>query len=313
MKDGVRIINCARGGIVDEAALADAIRSGKVGGAAFDVFSKEPPEPDNPLLSLSENVVTPHLGASTEEAQINVAIDISEQIADVLQGKPARSAVNLPAVSADEMARVAPFLVLASKIGSLHTQLARDTSGVGRPIENIEVIFSGDFEGLPTESITRAALQGLLSPILAEPVNLVNAPVLAEQRGLHVKESHSRTSPEHTCLLSIRVQFPNGERTICGTLYGQEARIVHIDGYHVDIHPFGHMIVTQHHDQPGIIGNVGMLLGNRKINIAGMHVGRESTGGRAIMVLLVDEPISDEVMGLIRAFPGLETAQLVAL
>ncbi len=313
MKGGVRIINCARGGIVDESALADAIRNGKVGGAAFDVFSKEPPEPDNPLLALPENVVTPHLGASTEEAQVNVAIDISEQIADVLQGKPARSAVNLPAVSADEMARVAPFLVLATKIGSLHSQLARDTSGTGRPVESVEVIFSGDFAGLPTESITRAALQGILTPILDEPVNLVNAPVLAEQRGIHVKESHSRTSPEHTCLLSIHVRFPGGERTICGTLYGQEARIVHIDGYHVDIHPFGHMVVTWHHDQPGIIGNVGTLLGNNKINIAGMHVGRESTGGRAIMVLLVDEPISEEVMRLIRAFHGMEAAQLVAL
>ena len=313
MKDGVRLINCARGGIVDEGALADAIKGGKIGGAAFDVFSKEPPEPDNPLLSLTENVVTPHLGASTEEAQVNVAIDISEQIADVLQGKPARSAVNLPSVSAEEMVRVAPFLVLATKVGSLHTQLARDTTGAGRQIENVEVIFSGDFAGLPTESITRAVLQGLLTPVLDEPVNLVNAPVLAEQRGLHVKESHSRTSPDHTCLLSVQVRFPGGQRTICGTLYGNEARIVHIDGYHVDIHPFGHMIVTQHHDQPGIIGNVGMLLGSNKINIGGMHVGRESTGGRAIMVLLVDEPISDELMRLIRGFAGMETAQLVTL
>jgi len=304
MKDGVRIINCARGGIVDESALAEAIRSGKVGGAAFDVFGKEPPEPDNPLLSLAENVITPHLGASTEEAQVNVAIDISEQIADVLQGKPARSAVNLPSVSADEMARVAPFIVLASKIGSLHTQLARDTSGVGRPIENVEVIFSGDFAGLPTESITRAALQGLLTPVLDEPVNLVNAPVLAEQRGLNVQESHSRTSPDHSCLLSIRVRFPGGERTICGTVYGQEPRIVHIDGYRVDIQPYGHMIVTQHHDQPGIIGNVGMLLGSNNVNIAGMHVGRESTGGRAIMVLLIDESISDDLMRQIRALPS---------
>jgi D-3-phosphoglycerate dehydrogenase len=313
MKDGVRIVNCARGGIVDEAALADAVKSGKVGGAAFDVFSKEPPEPDNPLLSLPENVITPHLGASTEEAQVNVAIDISEQIADVLQGKPARSAVNLPAVSAEEMARVAPFLVLASKIGSLHTQLARETEGAGRPINAIEVTFSGDFEGLPTESITRAVLQGLMSPILDEPVNLVNAPVMAKQRGIEVKESHSRTSPEHACLLSVRAHLPGGDRTICGTVYGQEARIVHIDGYHVDIHPEGHMIVTQHNDQPGIIGNVGMLLGSNHINIAGMHVGRETVGGRAIMAIMIDEPISADLMRLIRAFPGMETAQLITL
>jgi D-3-phosphoglycerate dehydrogenase len=313
MKDGVRLVNCARGGIVDEAALADAIRSGKVGGVAFDVFSKEPPEPDNLLLALPENVVTPHLGASTEEAQVNVALDIAEQIADYLQGKPARSAVNLPAVSADEMARVAPYLVLAAKIGSLHTQLAHETAGTGRPINAVEVVFSGDFRGVPTESITRAALQGLMAPILEDPVNLVNAPVLAEQRGIKVIESHSRTSPEHTCLLSVRAHLPGGDRTICGTVYGQDVRIVHIDGYHVDILPFGHMIVTRHTDRPGIIGKVGTLLGDNGINIAGMHVGRESTGGRAIMVLLVDEPISAGLLEQMRAIPGMETAQLVTL
>ncbi|HZO89621.1 MAG TPA: phosphoglycerate dehydrogenase [Chthonomonadaceae bacterium] len=313
MKDGVRIINCARGGIIDEQALAEAIHSGKVAGAALDVFGKEPPEPSNPLLCMPENVVTPHLGASTEEAQVNVAIDIAEQIADVLQGKPARSAVNLPALSPDEMARVAPYLVLARQIGSLHTQLARENTGAGRPIDAVEVVFSGDFTGLPTETITRAVLQGLMTPILSDPVNLVNAPVLAEARGIKVTESHSRTSPEHTCLLSVRAHLPGGERTICGTVYGQDARIVHIDGYHVDIPPRGHMIVTQHTDRPGIIGKVGTLLGDNGINIAGMHVGRQSIGGRAIMVLLVDEPIPTEQMQQIRAISGMETAQLVTL
>ncbi len=313
MKDGVRIINCARGGIVDEQALADAIRSGKVGGAAFDVFSKEPPEPDNPLLQLAENVVTPHLGASTEEAQVNVAIDVAEQIADVLQGKPARSAVNLPALSADEMARVAPYMVLATQIGSLHTQLARETTGAGRPINAVEVVFSGDFTDVPTEAITRAVLQGLMTPMLSDPVNLVNAPVLAEARGIKVTESHSRTSPEHSCLLSVRAHLPGGDRTICGTVYGQEARIVHIDGYHVDIPPHGRMVVTQHTDRPGIIGKVGTLLGDKGINIAGMHVGREELGKRAIMVLLVDDAIPEDVLGQMRAIPGMERTQLVTL
>ena len=313
MKTGVRIVNCARGGIVDEQALADAVKSGKVAGAAFDVFSKEPPEPDNPLLALSENVVTPHLGASTEEAQINVAIDISEQIGDVLQGKPARSAVNLPAVSADEMIRVAPYIILGSKIGSLHTQLARETAGTGRPINAVEVVFSGEFTGIPTESITRAVLQGLLTPVLEDPVNLVNAPVLADARGIKVTETRTRASAEHSCLLSVRAHMPGGDRTICGTVHGDEIRIVHIDGYHVDIVPFGHIVITNHTDRPGIIGKVGTLLGDNKINIAGMQVGRESNGGRAIMALLVDDAISEEVMGDIRAIPGLEQAVLVAL
>src|SRR5579884_3158746 len=246
MKDGVRIINCARGGIIDEPALAEAIQSGKVAGAALDVFTKEPPEPDNPLLSLPENVLTPHLGASTEEAQINVAIDVAEQIADVLQGRPARSAVNLPALSAEEMARVAPYLFLASKIGSLHTQLAREAAGKGRPISAVEVVFRGDFGSVPTEAVSRAVLQGLLTPMLSGPVNLVNAPILAQERGLQVTESFSRSVPEHSCLLSVRAHLPGGERTICGTVYDRDARIVHIDGYRVEIIPEGHMLFAWH-------------------------------------------------------------------
>ena len=300
MKDGVRIINCARGGIIDEQALAEAVKSGKVGGAAIDVFAKEPVDPDNPLLSLTENVITPHLGASTEEAQVNVAIDISEQIADVLTGKPARSAVNLPSVSADEMARVAPYLVLAAKLGSFHTQLARTTSGEGRPINSVEITFGGDFSGVPTESITRAVLQGLMTPILEDPVNLVNAPVLAEARGIKVTESFNKSGGELSNLLTVRAHFPGGDRTLTGTVYGEELRIVTVDGYRVNIRPFGHMIVTQHTDAPGIVGKVGSLLGDNRVNIAGMHVGRESVGGRAVMVLLTDESLSPALLEQIR-------------
>lgn len=310
MKDGARLINCARGGIVDEAALAEAVESGKLEGAAVDVFSKEPPEADNPLLGLAQNVITPHLGASTEEAQVNVAIDISEQIADVLQGRSARSAVNLPALSTEELALVSPYLLLARQIGSLHTQLA---AGQNDTVETVDVGFNGDFSGLPTESITRATLQGVMAPILQDPVNLVNAPTLAEARGIKLTETFSKTSPEHTCLLSIRVKTGKIERTICGTVYGQEARIVHIDGFHVDILPSGHMIVTQHNDRPGIIGKIGTLLGDNGTNIGGMHVGRESAGNHAIMVLLIDEPISASLLEKIRAIEGMETAQTVTL
>ncbi len=310
MKDGVRIINCARGGIVDEAALAEAIQSGKVGGAAFDVFSKEPPEADNPLLSLSQNVITPHLGASTEEAQVNVAIDIAIQISEVLQGRSASSAVNLPALTSEEVARVSPYVFLAKQIGSLHTQLA---AGVGTTVQSLEVIFNGDFAGLPTESITRATLQGIMTPMLQDPVNLVNAPVLAEARGISYKQTFAKSSPEHTCLLSIRVTTSSGERTICGTVYGQDARIVHIDGHHVDIIPNGHMVVTQHNDRPGIIGKVGTLLGDNGVNIGGMHVGREAVGTHAIMVIMTDENISADLLGQIRTLPGIETAQTITL
>lgn len=314
MKDGVRIINCARGGLVDEQALAEAIRAGKVAGAAFDVFRQEPPPPDHPLLLLSENVVTPHLGASTEEAQVNVALDIAEQIADVLAGKPPRAAVNMPALSPEALALARPYLLLAEKIGSLHTQLARDLDGRGRPIEAVEVLYQGDFGEVPTGPVTRAALAGLLTPMLSDPVNLVNAPMLAAARGIKVTESHSATPAEYSAMLTVRTQTPAGQRTICGAVFGpNDVRIVHIDGYRVDITPSGTMVLTQHTDRPGIIGAVGTLLGNNQVNIAGMNVGREKVGGRALMVLMVDDPISEALMAQIRALPGMEAAQVVHL
>jgi D-3-phosphoglycerate dehydrogenase len=313
MKDGVRLINVARGGIVDEQALADAVKSGKVGGFAFDVFSKEPPEPDNPLLNLPNTVITPHLGASTEEAQIKVAIDVAEQIADVLQGLPARTAVNLPALSAEEMAQVAPYLTLGEKIGSLHMQLARDAAQGGRPINEVEVVFNGDFGGLPSGPVTRAVLRGLMTPGAAGAVNLVNAPYLAETRGIKVVESHREAVPDHSCLLTVRAHLPGGDRTICGIVYSGQPHIVHIDGYHVDIVPEGNMVITQHTDRPGIIGRIGTLFGDNNINIAGMHVGREASGGRAIMVLLVDGPVAPELIDKIKESSGMERAQLVTL
>lgn len=314
MRDGVRIINCARGGIVDEQALADAIRSGKVAGAALDVFSQEPVAPDNPLLQMPENVLTPHLGASTEEAQVNVAIDVAEQIVDVLSGRPARSPVNMPSLSPESLEKARPWLLLAEKIGSLHTQLARDLDGKGRPIEAVEVLYQGDFDEMPLGSVTRAVLAGILSPVLSDPVNLVNAPVLASARGIQVTESHSTTHTEYTAMITVSVRTPVGQRTICGTVFGKnDIRIVHIDHYRVDIIPEGIMLLTQHVDRPGMIGRVGTLMGSNNINIAGMNLGREKVGGRALMVLMVDDPIEESVLKQIRELPGMETAQLVQL
>jgi len=321
MKDGVRIVNCARGGLVDEAALAAAIRAGKVAGAAVDVFRCEPVEPGNPLVALAETVVTPHLGASTEEAQVNVALDIAEQIADVLSGRPARAAVNMPALSAEALSLARPYMILGEKIGSLHTQLARTLEGVGRPIQAVEVLFQGDFGDMPTGPVTRSVLAGLLAPVLSDPVNLVNAPTLAAGRGIRVSETRTTAHGEHGAghaeynqMLTVTAHTPEGHRTICGTAFApNDVRIVHIDSYHVDIQPFGHMMLTQHTDRPGIIGAVGTLLGNRGVNIAGMNVGRAGPGGRALMVLMVDDPISPELLAQIRAIPGMESAQLVEL
>jgi D-3-phosphoglycerate dehydrogenase len=308
MKPGVRIVNVARGGLIDETALANALKSGRVAGAAIDVFSSEPPAPDNPLIGLPNVVHTPHLGASTEEAQVNVAIDIAEQIVDVLHGRPARAAVNMPALGAEAIGKIGPFLLLAEKIGSLHAQMA-----TGR-ISKVEIIYSGDFEDLPIVHLTRAALKGLLDPTVPESVNFVNAPSLAQQRGIQVTESRRPLADDHACLLTIRVKSDKDDREICGTVFGRdEVRIVHIDGYRVDIDPRGAMLVTEHTDKPGIIGKVGTLLGNNNINIAGMHVGRESIGRRALMVLLIDEPMPTNLLQDIVKIEGMETARQVQL
>ena len=308
MKPTVRLINVARGGIMDEAAVAEAAKSGRIAGAAIDVFTTEPAPADNPLLGIPNVLTTPHLGASTEEAQVNVAIDIAEQIVDVLNGKPARAAVNMPSVSADMLGRLQPYLTLAEKIGSLHAQLTSS------PISEVDVVYAGDFENLPTVHLTRAVLKGLLEPVVQEGVNYVNAPALAAARGIKITESRTPVSGEGGCVLTVRKRGGNAEREICGTVLSKDnIRILYIDGYRVDIRPSGPMLVTQHTDRPGVIGKVGTLIGEAGINIAGMHVGRESEGQGAVMVLKIDTVIPDAVLDQIRQVDGMETARLVQL
>jgi len=306
MKDGVRIVNVARGGIVDEAALAKAVEDGKVAGIAFDVYESEPPPAENPLLKLDKAITTPHLGASTEEAQINVAIDVAEQIVDVLSGKPARSAVNMPALSAEVLSAVGPYMNLGERIGMMAGQL------VDGAVNAIEISYCGDLSGMETGPISRSVLRGLLQPILTESVNLVNAPIIAESRGIRITESKSAAPEDYSSVLAVEVKTDKGSKLIEGTLFGnKDARIVRIDGYQIDVVPEGVMLVTTHIDKPGVIGRVGTLLGNHKINIAGMHVGRAGIGKQAVMVLNVDSPIPDDVMKQIAALDGLQTARLV--
>jgi len=245
---------------------------------------------------------------------VNVAIDIAEQIADYLRGKPARAAVNMPALSAEALELAQPYLTLGEKIGSLQTQLARELDGAGRPIESVEVFFQGDFADMPTNPVTRSVLAGILTPILSDPVNMVNAPVLASARGIKVTESSSTSPTEYSAILTVKITTPKGQRSICGTVFGaNDIRIVHVDNYRVDISPFGHMVLTQHTDRPGIIGSVGTLLGGNQVNIAGMNVGRDQEGGRALMILMIDDSISDDLLAQIRAIPGMETARRVEL
>jgi len=306
MKDGVRIINVARGGIIDEQALADALAAGKVAGAAVDVFSQEPINPDNPLISAPNIVITPHLGASTEEAQSKVAVDVAEQIVEVLSGRPAKAAVNMPSVSAEVLAAISPFLTLAERMGTLLTSTSE-----GR-IESVEVSYCGDVANQETGPVTRAVLKGLLQPILSENVNFVNAPIIAEARGIAVTESKSPGMGDYASLISIDLETDKGAREIAGTTFGaRDIRIVRLDGYPIDLVPEGDLLIAPHIDKPGIIGKVGTLLGNNGINIAGMHVGRKSAGQRVIMALSVDDVIPDDVMAEIVKIDGIESARQV--
>ncbi len=309
VKPGVRIINCSRGGVVDEAALADAIREGRVAGAGLDVFEQEPPA-ESPLVGLDRVVLTPHLGASTAEAQIKVAVDVAQQVLDVLEGKPARSAVNVIPVSPEALRALEAYLPLAEKMGSLQGQLAEE------PLRSVELTYAGQLADEDPRLLTRSFLKGLLSPIIDEPVNLVNASIVAEARGFRVVESRSREPEDYVSLITARVAVDGADRIIAGTLFGRsDPRIVRIDEYRVDFAPSGHMLVSMHIDRPGMIGRVGSILGEHQINIAGMHVGRSQPGpgGLSVMILALDGPVPSDVMEQLRQVDGIETAQLVEL
>jgi len=309
MKPGVRIVNCARGGLIDEAALAEALRAGRVAGAGIDVFEKEPPS-DSPLLGAPNVVLTPHLGASTEEAQLKVAVDVAQQVLDVLHGKPARSAVNVLPVSAESLRTLGPYLPLAEKMGRLQGQLAEGA------LSAVEMIYAGQLAEEDARLLTPAFLMGLLQPILDEPVNLVNAALVAQSRGIRVVESRSRDTEDYVSLITSRVTAARGERLIAGSLFGRsEPRIVRMDHYRVDFVPSGFMLVSMHIDKPGMIGRVGMLLGQHQINIAAMHVGREQEkpGGPSVMVLALDNAVPPDVLDELRKVDGITSATLVEL
>lgn len=309
MKDGVRIINCARGGIIDEAALYDAVKSGKVAGAALDVFEHEPPT-DSPLLELPQVIVTPHLGASTVEAQKNVAISVAKQCLAVFGGGSARYVVNAPIVPADQQDVIEPFAQLAEKMGRFLIQLTE-----GR-LEKIEITFGGELAGLGanTRFITRLALKGLLDPILQVPVNIVNAEFIADERGISFSETTTAEASGFKNLVTIRIKTESSEEKMSGTVFFRgRSRIVAIGGYTMDMIPEGFVIVSRHLDKPGVIGRASTILGKGNVNIAGMQVGRINPGEEAIMVLNVDSDVSPGMMDEIRSMPGIFTAKFVKL
>jgi D-3-phosphoglycerate dehydrogenase/(S)-sulfolactate dehydrogenase len=307
MKKTALLVNCARGGIVDEKDLAAALAEGKLGGAALDVFDKEPPAPDNPLFKLDSFICTPHLGASTEEAQAAVAIGICEQLAAYLKNGVVKNAINVPNVPKEIVERVGPYLTLAEKLGSLAGQLA--PSGVG----SMNVEFAGEVAALPQKPITLMALKGLLQHFMDVPVNEVNAPAIAKDRGIGVRELRSDESPDFASMLTVTVQGQGGEVRVAGAIFGKrEARIVRVNQYHLDAYPEGEIIAVENVDAPGVIGNIGGTLGAAGINIARIALSRDS-GKAAFSLINVDSAVSAEVMSRIAALPNVKSARRVRL
>ncbi|MFZ5996905.1 MAG: phosphoglycerate dehydrogenase [Nitrospirota bacterium] len=307
MKDGVYIVNCARGGIINEKDLFDALESGKVAGAALDVFEKEPPE-NNPLVGHDKVVCTPHLGASTQEAQENVALAVAEQIVDYLMHGTIRNAVNFPSIPADQVAVLQPYITLAEKLGGFAAQIFEGA------ITEVTLEYRGEASTLNTSPVTIAALKGLLDPILLETVNFVNAPFIAKERGIEVKETKSRDAGNYQSMIVLRVKSPKKELQVHGTLFSKkDPRIVKVDNFIVEIVPEGSMLFIYNNDKPGVIGNIGMLMGKNNINIARMHFGREKAGGMAISVVNIDSPASDKVLEEIKNLPNILDVKVINL
>ncbi|MDR6549431.1 phosphoglycerate dehydrogenase [Paenibacillus qinlingensis] len=290
MKPGIRIINCARGGIIDELALVEAIDQGIVAGAAFDVFEVEPPAKDHPFLNNPKVIVTPHLGASTIEAQENVAIDVSEEVLHILRNEPFKNAVNMPPVPADVLNKLQPYFSLGEKIGSVLGQIAQGA------VSEIIINYAGDLMDVDTSPLNRYIVKGIFQNQL-ESINIINAMHLAKSRGVNIVVQKSNASNSFTNLVTVTVKTKQEEKTLAGTLLaGFGERIVRIDQYPVDFAAEGNLLLISHNDKPGIIGRVGTLLGSNQVNIATMQVGRKVIGGSAIMVLTIDKTAPAEVL-----------------
>jgi D-3-phosphoglycerate dehydrogenase / 2-oxoglutarate reductase len=308
MKKGVRIINCARGGIVDEKDLEEALREGKVAGAALDVFVEEPPSPDHPLLKMDQVVTTPHLGASTDEAQLNVAIAVAEQMVDFLARGVIRFAVNVPAVSAELLNILKPYLTLGEKLGSLQVQM------LARLPREVYIEYSGVVAQYDIAPLTLAVLKGILSPFMESSVNYVNAPVVARERGINVIESKSSRATDFASSITVRVKSQDKEIEVEGAIFGNNnPRIVKINNFYLEAVPDGHILILHNRDVPGVVGTIGTLLGKKGINIAGLELGREKVGGMAISLIHVDEAIPKETLEALRSLPNIVSADVVKL
>jgi D-3-phosphoglycerate dehydrogenase len=311
MKPGARIINCARGGLVDEEALYDAIKNGTIAGAALDVFSQEPPPADHPLLQLDQVIATPHLGASTTEAQEGVAFTVAEQMRDYLTTGALRGAVNVPMVGLKELNLMQPYIELAEKLGRFQAQL------VDKPVSEVRIEFAGEIVDIDAAPVTRAFLSGLLRDVSAR-VNVVNAFLIADERGIKVTTTYVRKTGDATPAIHTEIHAGESRQSLAGALFGygnqkRDGRITEIDGFHLEAIPHGHMLVMKNRDVPGVIGSVGTILGQGGVNISRFHLGRRERGGEAIAVIEVDGELSKETLQALRSLEQVISAHPIEL
>jgi len=306
IKPGARLVNTARGGIVDEAALSKALEDGHLAGAALDVFAVEPPAADHPLFGTRNFICTPHLGASTSEAQVNVALQVAEQIGDFLTTGGITNALNVPSLSAEEAPKLKPYMALAEKLGSLVGQLARGN------LPKISIEVEGAAAQLNQKPITAAVLAGLMKHY-SQSVNMVNAPFLAKERGMEVREIRNEREGDYHTLVRVTVATSLGDRSVAGSLFGAgNPRLVEIFGIGIEADLDGHMLYIVNEDAPGFIGRIGSLLGEAGINIGTFHLGRRDAGGEAVLLLSVDQPIPQEVVDKAGKLQGVKNVKALA-
>jgi len=296
-KPGVRIVNCARGGLVDEQALADAIKTGHVAGAALDVFSEEPPK-DNPLFGLDNVICTPHLGAATSEAQENVALQVAEQMSDYLLSGAISNAINFPSITAEEAPKLKPFIKLAEQLGSFAGQLTETG------LTSVRLEYAGEIAEMNVKALTSAALAGLMRPMLSDSINMVSAPALAQERGIAVEEVRRGEEGAYQTYMRLTVVTERQERSVAGTVFSNgKPRVIQVKGINMEAELTPHMLYITNNDKPGFIGALGQALGDNGVNIATLNLGREKEGGDAICLVSVDGVVTPEVINTVN---GLE-------
>jgi D-3-phosphoglycerate dehydrogenase len=307
MKNDAMLIDCARGGVVDEEALYEALKAGEIAGAALDVFAVEPTNlENNPLLGLDNFICTPHLGASTSEAQVNVAVAIAEQMADYLNNGTITNAVNVPSVSAEVMTQVGPFINLAATLGTFHMQIANGG------VKAVDIEYVGELADLDVKPVTVAFLKGLFTPILKEAVNFINAPMIAKDRGIKVTESRTNESGDFTNLLKVTVRTTEGENVLVGTVFGRsEPRLVRLNSFRLESLPAGPMLYVYNNDVPGVIGILGSTLADFGVNIQNMTVGREADGKQNVILLNTDQLLDKKQLAAVVALDNINAAMVL--